>query len=132
VTTAAHPADLSTRGAGRRLAGVATASAGVLAACALSALRIGFAEDAATLLRIHGARMLLGVAAGALLATTGALRQARGGEQPLRELVWFAGSAGAAAGGWWLAARWKQVARVDREVERVETAVVRDRRAGGR
>jgi len=80
------------------------ASTAVIAACAFSAFRVGFAEDAALLLSVNGPRLALAGAAGAALALAGALRQVVGGERPLRELGMLGISSGAAGGGFLLAA----------------------------
>jgi ABC-type Fe3+-siderophore transport system permease subunit len=105
ATAPADPRPLPSRAAELRLGGIAIASGLALAASLLASFRLGFAEDAASLVAINGARVLLGAAAGALLATAGSLRLAGGSERPLRELEWFAASVGAAAGGFAAAAR---------------------------
>jgi ABC-type Fe3+-siderophore transport system permease subunit len=81
------------------LALVWLASAGVLAACALAAFRLGFADDPATLTRVNGPRVLLAAAAGGALALAGALRLAAGSVRPLAELELLALATGAAGGG---------------------------------
>lgn len=90
----------------RGFVAILAASALVLVACLLAAFRVAFAADSATLAGVNGPRVLVGASVGSLLATAGALRQARGAERPLRELEWLAASVGAAAGGLWLAGRW--------------------------
>lgn len=85
------------------LPGIWLASAAVLAVSMLASFRLAFASDLTTLLHVNGPRILLGAGAGAALALAGALRQAAGGERPLRELEILALSAGAAGGGFWLA-----------------------------
>ncbi len=81
------------------LAGVWVASAAVIAASTLAAFRLGFADDAATLLRVNGPRVLLGAAVGGALALAGALRLVLDLDRRLRELEIFALSTGAAGGG---------------------------------
>ncbi len=71
----------------------------VLGAGLLSGFRLGLAEDPATLVLANGPRVLLGGAAGALLALAAARRLRAGREQPLRELRVLAWAAGAVAGG---------------------------------
>jgi ABC-type Fe3+-siderophore transport system permease subunit len=85
------------------LAGVVAASVAVLAACLLASFRLGFADDLPTLLRVNGPRVLLGAAAGSLVALSGALRLAEGRVRALAELELFALVTGAAAGGFLLA-----------------------------
>jgi ABC-type Fe3+-siderophore transport system permease subunit len=85
------------------LAGVVAASAAVLAACVLASFRLGFADDLPTLLRVNGPRVLLGAAAGSLVALSGALRLHAGRVRALAELELFAVVAGAAGGGFLLA-----------------------------
>jgi ABC-type Fe3+-siderophore transport system permease subunit len=85
------------------LAGVVAASAAVLAACLLASFRLGFADDLPTLLRVNGPRVLLGAAAGSLVALSGALRLDAGRVRALAELELFALVAGAAGGGFLLA-----------------------------
>jgi iron complex transport system permease protein len=75
----------------------------VLAASGLASFRVPFASDLVTLLLVNGPRVLLGAGVGGALALAGALRQAGGGERPLRELEILALSAGGAGGGFWLA-----------------------------
>jgi hypothetical protein len=81
------------------LAAIWLASVAVLAAALLASFRLGFAEDAATLLQANGVRAAFGAGAGALLALAGALRQLGPGEEPLRELAWLGAVSGAAGGG---------------------------------
>lgn len=71
----------------------------MLALALLSSFRLGFAGDAGALVALNAPRALLGAGAGALAALAGALRQLDGAEGPLRELRLFAGTVGAAAGG---------------------------------
>jgi ABC-type Fe3+-siderophore transport system permease subunit len=85
------------------LVGIVAASAVVLAACVLASFRLGFADDLPTLLRVNGPRVLLGAAAGSLVALSGALRLGEGRVRALAELELFALAAGAAGGGFLLA-----------------------------
>lgn len=94
--TSHAPTRSPTRGAP---AALWAASATVLAASALAAFRMGFAEDVPTLVHINGPRVLLGAAAGAAFALAGAIRLQLGREGALRGLAILAISAGAAAGG---------------------------------
>lgn len=93
-------------GPGLGFAAVIAASVVVIGVALLAAFRVAFAADVPTLSSVNGPRIAVGTASGALLATAGLLRQARGAERPLRELEWLAASVGAAAGGFWLAERW--------------------------
>jgi ABC-type Fe3+-siderophore transport system permease subunit len=105
VTPPASPAGASVEPArsiptGRvPVAAIWLASALVIAACTLSAFRLGFAEDPATLAAVNGPRVMFGAAAGGALALAGALRLAASSVRPLHELELLALASGAAGGG---------------------------------
>ena len=96
---AASPAAPGANSGSAALAGIWIASAAVIAACTLSAFRLGFAEAPSTLLRVNGPRVLLAAAVGAALALAGSLRLVLDRDRRLRELEIFALATGAAGGG---------------------------------
>ncbi|HEX2486064.1 MAG TPA: hypothetical protein VHQ66_12225, partial [Myxococcota bacterium] len=99
TTSHAAPRDAVRKPAAAALAAVWLASAAVLALALLSSFRLPAASQAADLVALNAPRVLFGAGVGALAALAGALRLRAGVERPLRELRLFAGSVGAAAGG---------------------------------
>ncbi len=88
----------------RRLALILAASAVVIAGALLLSFRLSVPTELATALTANGARVLVGVAAGAALGLSTSLRLTTGTVRPLTDLQ-MAVAAAMAAGGGWLAAR---------------------------
>ena len=104
ATTPAEPPAVPLRGLERlpaRLPVVLVwiASVAVLGLATLTSFRLGFADDAATLLRVNGPRVLFAATCGGALALAGTLRLRAGRVGALDELALFAVATGAAGGG---------------------------------
>jgi ABC-type Fe3+-siderophore transport system permease subunit len=99
TTSHAAPPDAARRPAAPALAAVWLASASVIALALLSSFRLPAASQPGDLVALNAPRVLFGAGVGALASLAGALRLRTGLERPLQELLLFAGTVGAAAGG---------------------------------